>query len=467
MVPVAAAVGPEPPDGLISGRPHILRLRPELATVPPERGRVPRRDQPTAAAAVASCDPARLDAVARIATTARAADAADACVVLPVDGAARRVFLGAAQLTGSGITDVHAKRKPRGDEIVLRLTTRGAEVPPVQWRVDLDGRVVGTVVRSGTGGLAPAADQPPASRLTITGPKIDGDRARTIADAIDQARGEQLIDLARRATMTRRARELLAAATAHVDDKPEFLDDCPSPETPGTLVLGCYDGRIFVLRVDRADLAPVMTVTAAHELLHAAYDDMSRTERRRVADELDAFMATTGDARIEELLAEYDKVQPGTRDNELHSLVGTQVRDLPAPLERHYRRYFADRSAVVDAFDAYQHVFDDLQARYDQLEVEVRSLEGELNGLQADARAAGDEADRLTSEIDSLRGQGRIDESNQLVEPQNAAVNRYNGLIGTFNARVDEYNTKVQELNALSITLENTYNEISPIAAQS
>jgi hypothetical protein len=459
----AGAGGPTPPDGLISGRPHIVRFRPEISAVAGGQGRPTRREQTAAAAAVASCDPARLDVVDHVPTTARAADTAEACVILSSGTkSVRRLFLGAAALTGGAIVDVRVRQKAGHDEIVMRLTSKAAEVALQQWRVDVDGKVVGTVTKVDTVHPSPAVVEQSAARLTISGPAIRAD-AHEIADAIDQARSEQLIGLAHQATMTRRARELLGASTARVEDKAEFVAACPSPEASGTLVLGCYDGRIFVLRVERDDLAPVMTVTAAHEMLHAAYSEMSRAEQTRVADQLDAFMRATGDARIEALLPAYERLEPGARDNELHSLVGTQVRNLPSPLERHYRRFFADRSAVVDAFDAYQHVFDDLQARYDALNVEVKALEGELNGLQAEVKAAGEEADRLTNEIDSLRGQGRIDESNQLVGQQNAAVLRSNGLVDTFNARVDDYNAKLFELNALAISLQDTYNEISPI----
>jgi hypothetical protein len=465
LVVVAAAVGmspaaagaPDAPDGLISGRPHILRFRPQLRALPRAPGDLTRRAKTAGAAAVASCDPARVEAPGKVPTTSRADDAATACVVLPVgstERSARRLLLGPAHLTGGDVERVRVRRATGRDQLVVQLTTTAAEAPPIGAVVDVDGRVVGTL------------ESPSAGRLVVSGPTIEGAVADSIADAIDQARSEQLIALADEAAMTRRARELLAAASARVVDKPEFVNDCPSPEASSTFVLGCYDGRIFVLRVDRADLAPVMTVTAAHEVLHAAWHEMSRSERRRVADDLDAFMSTTSNPRIEELLAEYDRLQPGTRDNEMHSIVGTQVRELPRPLERHYRGYFTNRSAIIDAFDAYQKVFDDLQARYDDLEVQLHEIESDLTGLQSDAQAASDEADRLASQIDDLRAQGRIDESNQLVEPQNAATSRANSLIASFNARVDDYNAKIEEINALAVSLNETYNDIRPIPVE-
>ena len=472
----ARAREPDVPDGLVSGRAHVVRLRSQILELARERGTLTRRQRTTGAAAVASCDPARVDALSRVPTTSRADDAAEACVVLPVARSpqpAPRLLLGTAQLTGDGIREVQVRRKSKGDEIVVRLTTKATELQtpatdvdapaagftPPRWRVDVDGEIVGTVIS----GRSPAFDPSIGAQLVISGPGIRGKTTNAIAAAIDQARSEQIIELAGQAAMTRDARKLLSATTARVEDKSQFVIDCPVPEASGTLVLGCYDGRIFVLRVDRPDLAGVMTVTAAHEMLHAAYEDMPRAERRRIVEQLNAFMEETGDARIQELLVEYDRLQPGSRDNELHSLVGTQLRELPRPLERHYRQFFTDRSAIVDAFDAYQKVFDDLQARYDQLAAEAQALEAQLNGARAELDAAAAEADRLFSQIESLRNQGRIDESNNLVGAQNAAVARANALVGSFNALVDQYNARAFELNALAITLNDTYNAISPI----
>jgi len=468
--PVAAGPG-DVPDGLISGRPHIVRLRPQLSELATERGNLTRRQRTAAAAEVASCDPARVAALERVPTTRRRDDVADACVVLATSASERppsRMFLGPAPITGDEILDVRRRRASKNRyEVVLRLTERGAarfaaEIPDVALfplRLDVDGHVVGTAsVLPADGG-----DAARGQRVVISGARLDGGAASAMVDLIDQGRSEQLIELVHRSTMTPHARELMGFATARVDDKPEFVADCPNPEAAATLVLGCYDGRIFVLRVDRPDLAGVMTVTAAHEMLHAAYEEMSRAERRRVVEQLNAFMEQTGDPRIEELLVEYDRLQPGTRANELHSLVATQVRDLPRPLERYYREFFTDRSAIVDAFDGYQRVFDELQERYDQLAAEVEALDGRMDGAQAELDAAGAEADRLSNEIESLRDQGRIDESNALVDTQNAAADRANSLVESFNALVDEYNAKVFELNALAITLNDTYNEISPI----
>jgi len=475
LVLLAAIVAPpavlaaEPPDGLLDGAAHVVRLRPQIAEVPAARGRVNRRAAANAAAAVASCDPGEVDALAQVPTTERADDAAGVCVVLGrADRARDRALLGASRLSGDGIRVVQ-RHRVGGDryELALRTTPRGAALlaatPPdaaaLPQTLDVDGRIVGdaTLETSPSG----------ATTVVVTPPNANGfsgPQAESLIERIQQARDEQLVELVDGSELTRHARELVADNQTRVDDKDDFNRDCPNPESAATLTLACYTGsRIYVLRVDQPNLAGVMNVSLAHETLHAAFDELPRSERREVVDLLEAFMAETGDDRIEALLLEYKRTEPGRRATELHSLIGTQVADLPRALERHYARYFEDRSTVVDAFVGYQSVFDDLQVRYDELSLQAASIETQITDTDAAYQAAGAEADRFFEEIQSLRNQGRVDESNALVGAQNAAADRANGLGDQYNALVAQYNGLVDEINALAVLINESYNAISPV----
>ena len=464
-LPTAGAA--EPPDGLLGGTPHVVRLRPRLADLPDAPRRIPRTEASTAAAAVAACDQTVLS-LPRVPTTRRSDDAAASCVVLPQRDASGRLYLSRARVSGDGIVAVGRRRVGRGRySVVLRLTPRGADLtqltPPelagIPNFVDLDGEVIGDASLEAAGDDARAA-------IVVTPLEGEG-YSREVTDQLvgrlRQARAEQLVALAEGARLTRRARELLVDRAARVDDKAGFTRDCPNPESASTLVLGCYTGsRVYVLRVDQANLAGVMNVSLAHEMLHAAFDELPTAERRKVVRELEQFMDETGDTRIEDLLVEYDRLEPGARATELHSLVGTQVANLPRALERHYAKYFGDRADVVDAFTAYQSVFDDLQSRYEALKAQADALEGQITDADGAYQAAGALADRLFEEIESLRGQGRDDESNALVDQQNAAADQANALVQQYNGLVDQYNAVVAELNTLATALTESYNAISP-----
>ena len=401
-------------------------------------------------------------------TTRRADDAAASCVVLPQRDASGRLFLSHARVSGDGILSAGRRRVGNGRyALVLRLTPRGADLtqltPPelagIPNFLDLDGEVIGNAT------LEDAGDDAQAS-IVVTPPSGKGysrDVADDLVGRLRQSLEEQLITLADGTSLTRRARELLVDRAARVDDKVGFNRDCPNPESASTLVLGCYTGdHVYVLRVDQANLAGVMNVSLAHEMLHAAFDELSRSERRKVVRELEQFMEETGDPRIEELLVEYDRLEPGARETELHSLVGTQVANLPRALERHYEKYFDDRADVVDAFVGYQSVFDDLQNRYEGLKAQADALQGQITDADGAYQAAGGLADKLFEEIESLRRQGRDDESNALVEQQNAAADRANALVEQYNGHVDQYNAVIAELNVLATALNESYNAISP-----
>ena len=465
MLVVVPASGAEVPDGFLSGTAHAVRVRPILGEVrPAPKRRVRVAAAELAAAAVTSCDLGRVAAIPAVPSTGRAGDSASVCVVNSSDRDVRRApryLLGPARLTGSDIVaarvrETRASKKARpASAVEMTLTDRGAaafaaDPSTANLAVVVDGEVVpgtlssaSTVVAGGPGlTLTFAAERGTWSRAAAAG----------LVRVITEARSEEVIGFADHLMLTLDARALFASNSPRIDDKRRFTRDCPIPESPGTFVLGCQgNGRIYLLRVDRPDLAVIMTVTAAHEMLHAAYSRLDPAERRRIDRLTEAAFAASTDPRLRDLVAEYDTFEPGERSNELHSLLGTEVATLSRPLERYYRRYFRDRTRVVDLFTGYQSVFDTLKAQYDQLKSEVDGLEGQLNGLSAQRDAAAGEADRLTAEIESLRSEGRIEESNGLVGAQNAAVNRARALADQFNGLVDTYNAKVDALNALAI----------------
>jgi len=275
----------------------------------------------------------------------------------------------------------------------------------------------------------------------------------------------EVVALTRQASMTASARKLFLASHSQLVGRDRIAEVCPAFESESTFVLGCFTGRgrIYVLQVDQPELLGVMPVTAAHEMLHAAYKKLSSDERKRVNKLVDQAFAATTDQRLRDLVDEYRRSEPGQRHNELHSLLATEVAELPRPLERYYRRYFRNRQEVVATFSAYEAVFDGLQSQGEQLRAEIDGLEAQLDPLRGQVDAANAEANSLGGEISALRAQGRIAESNQLVGPQNAAVNRARALVDEFNGLVAEHNAKVDQLNALVTTSQRLDESLRPI----
>lgn len=91
--------------------------------------------------------------------------------------------------------------------------------------------------------------------------------------------------------LTDTGRRIFAATRPTVEGSEEFNEHCDSHDAEVSL-LGCYaDGRIYIYEIALAQLAPANKVTAAHELLHAAWERMGASERRQVSEWLQQLYA--------------------------------------------------------------------------------------------------------------------------------------------------------------------------------
>lgn len=253
-------------------------------------------------------------------------------------------------------------------------------------------------------------------------------------------------------TMTDDSRRLFYVyRPAILDDKATFSTHCTATEQ--TIVLGCYIQRdgIYLYNVSDERLRGVVEVTAAHELLHAEYDRMSRSERQRV-DELTAQVAKNlNDDRLKQTIENYRNKDASVVPNELHSILATEVRDLPDELEAHYKRYFTNRIAIVDLADAYKQAF---TARED----EVKSIDNQLTTLKAqiDALNASLETQQasLKTQFEKLQQQkrsGNNAEYNAGVPVYNQAVAKYNADVKLQRNLVAQYNELVERRNNLAV----------------
>lgn len=256
-------------------------------------------------------------------------------------------------------------------------------------------------------------------------------------------------------SMSDEGRRVFYLADPKILDRAEFGVACPKDEL--TTVLGCYaDGKIYILKVTRPELAGVMEVTAAHEMLHAAHARLSDLQRRRVDTWLGDLYAGLDDPDVRALIAEYDRSEPGQRLNELHSILPTEVPTLTSDLEEHYGRYFVARAQVVKLNQGYQDVLKGIERRIDALLAEVAALKAQLAALDGRVGAEQARLDDIEGRLAGLKAKGRIDAFNALVPQQNAQVRtvaalveQYNQLVATSNAKVDEVNSLALQQNQL------------------
>lgn len=270
--------------------------------------------------------------------------------------------------------------------------------------------------------------------------------------------------LAEATTMTDEGRHLFYINHPQLQDKAAFNQSCPNNGGEQTIVLGCYQSPqagIYLFKVTDPQLNGVEEVTAAHEMLHGAYDRLGSKERQRIDKLLQDYFATVQDERLKTIFEAYKKTEPNDIPNEMHSILGTEVASLPAELEVYYQRYFKDRQKVVAYAAQYQGAFTrrkELIAQYDaRLQELKQQIEAGQSSLESQSTAISNrrqELNRLLAANDSAAYNAQVDSFNSLVQAYNAALS-------VAKAQINEYNTLVEKRNAVAIETQNLTEQLN------
>lgn len=264
-----------------------------------------------------------------------------------------------------------------------------------------------------------------------------------------------IASLASDSGMSDHGKFLYYASQPQLDTRQNFGTFCPNSES-NTAILGCYvNNRIYLFDVTNEQLQGIKPVTAAHEMLHAAYARFSATQKSRVDKMVEAeYQKVKNDDNLSVVMAAYQKTEPGEADNELHSILGTQFRDLSPELETYYQQYFSNRSKVTAEYASYQQVFDTLQKQADALQAQLADLKTQIE--TSSARYASDTA-QLQADISAFNARastsGGFTSQAQFNAARASLVVRTNQLTDERNytsGLIDTYNQKVAELNQIA-----------------
>ena len=225
-----------------------------------------------------------------------------------------------------------------------------------------------------------------------------------------------------------------------------------------TIVLGCYHSNqngIEVYNVTDSRLKGVQEVTAAHEMLHAAYDRLSSKDRKSIdAMLLDFYNNQLSDQRVKDTIALYKTTEPSDVVNEMHSVFGTEVSNLPAPLEAYYSKYFVRRSTITAFADNYEGEFTSrtTQMKADDAQLATMKAQIQDDEQSLSAQVAGLQADR--SRIESSGSESDVASYNARVSSYNAGVRKLQAEIAAYNSLVEQRNAIAADLASLQGALD-------------
>lgn len=233
----------------------------------------------------------------------------------------------------------------------------------------------------------------------------------------------------------------------------DFTSQCQKNREK-SIVLGCYkdnDRGIFLYDVKDQRLHGVVEVTAAHEMLHAAYRRLSSNEREKLDQLLvDYYNNHLNDKRIKETVDSYKLTEPNDLANEMHSIFGTEIETLPENLEAHYEKYFVNRKSVVAIAQRYQSEFTGRQDRVDAYDKQLADLRVTIESNQKDIQSQQASLESQQTRLENLRSDGSVNAYNMAVDSYNRDVNSYNRLLQTLKGQISTYNNLVDQRNSIA-----------------
>lgn len=107
-------------------------------------------------------------------------------------------------------------------------------------------------------------------------------------------------------------------------------------------------------------------------------------------------------------MAYYNKAEPGSDINELHSIIGTTISSVSPELEAYYKRYFTDRSSIVALNAKYTAVFKEVESQSKALSAQI---ETEKDALKSDLATYDVDRVQLETDIDSFNERAKMEVS--------------------------------------------------------
>jgi uncharacterized protein (DUF3084 family) len=249
-----------------------------------------------------------------------------------------------------------------------------------------------------------------------------------------------VVHLSDGSSMNQYGRHLFYVYHPQLEGREPFNQHCRDDEF--TIILGCYvSGQgIYIFEVDDSRLEGVEEVTAAHEMLHAAYERLDDHEKQRINTLLQQAYDNITDERLRQTIKQYEGKDPSSVPNELHSILGTEVSNLSPELETYYKRYFTNRQQVVSLSEKYETTFGERKAQADTLVQQLKSLQSQIDTANTELKSEGKSLQQQYTSLQAQQNSADPATFNRAVDAYNARVRAYNQKVSRVSSWIDAYN---------------------------
>lgn len=154
-------------------------------------------------------------------------------------------------------------------------------------------------------------------------------------------------------------------------------------------------------------------------------------------------------------MAYYERTEPDAITNELHSILGTELKDVGSELETYYAKYFKDRQIILGLHAKYDEVYNGLNRRANEL---FGSMETLSTSIQTRSTVYSTEVAQLSSEITDFNNRANSGDFSSV-----AQFNRERAVLVARSAKLDSDRAAI---NADIATYNGMYEEYQTISSQ-
>ena len=209
----------------------------------------------------------------------------------------------------------------------------------------------------------------------------------------------------------------------------------------GFIEQGCFvpnsndhsTGRIYIRQMP-PNLYSQEIVTASYEMLHSVYFSLvGSNQATALIQAIEKNYNAVHTPQLDAQVVNFAKTEPGYRDLELFSLLGTEYSNVSPSLASFYAPYFISRSLTVDSYISVTATFKNEQAQLKQLSNTVTSDSSLANTAYVDSIAWAQSGNAYEDAYN-------YNIYKQYIAQENTTINQYNLLSSEYNTLVTEYN---------------------------
>ncbi len=272
-----------------------------------------------------------------------------------------------------------------------------------------------------------------------------------------------MIQLAQQAGMSRRGELLFLRTNPQLVSDSQMASVCSSNTAAnnnnGFIEEGCYDSitnRIYIRQVP-SDLYNLEVSTAAYEMLHPVYIAINQSNQSSNLNQAieDNYQANN-DSFLNSQVANFAKTEPGARDLELFSLLGTGYSNLTKNLANYYKPYFNNIQDTITANNQVNQLFQNDLSQLTQLSNTLSTDNNNINSIYNDANTAYNNSVSWANAGNSYENSYNYNIYSQDYNIYSQDITDYNNTVDQYNQILQSYKDIVVQFNGQQFNQQNT-----------